>query len=141
MRQPQMAQARATPLQSLKTSLQSSGGDLSYVEPTPETLLTLSRYLRSLLDCDLPSEDADVLNTALQQISEISDSFCQFAGYSPGQALANDYKTYCVTVRFSRYESQIERSLFRSLHELQRLQAKRQGRDVVVPVAVDIEVA
>ena len=134
-------QALAKHLQSLKTSLQSSVEDLSYIEPTSENLFALSRYLRSLLDCDLPSEDADALNIALQQISEMSDSSCQFAGYSPGRALANDYRTHCVTVRFSRYESHIERSLFRSLHELQRLQAKRQGRDIAAPVAVDIEVA
>ncbi len=134
-------QALTKHLQSLKTSLQSSVEDISYIEPTSENLFVLSRYLRSLLDCDLPSEDADALNMALQQISEMSDSSCRFAGYSPGQALANDYRTHCVTVRFSRYESHIERSLFRSLHELQRLQAKRQGRDIAAPVAVDIGVA
>lgn len=71
----------------------------------------------------------------------MSDSSCSGNRYSLGRALAGDYKSYCVTVRFSRYESHIERSLFRSLHELQRLQAKRQGQDIAAPVAVDIEVA
>ena len=38
----------------------------------------------------------------------------------------------------SRYELTLERSLFRALHELQRLQAERQGQPVPPPVAVDL---
>jgi hypothetical protein len=41
----------------------------------------------------------------------------------------------------SRYESTLERSLFKALHELQRLQAERQGKDVPPPEAVDVEVS
>ncbi len=37
-----------------------------------------------------------------------------------------------------RYESGLERSLFKALHELQRLQAFRHGKDVQLPVAVDL---
>jgi len=37
-----------------------------------------------------------------------------------------------------RYETTIERSLFRALHELERLQAKRNGKDVQVPAVVDV---
>jgi hypothetical protein len=40
----------------------------------------------------------------------------------------------------SRYESRMERSLFRSLHELERLQEARKGEPVPAPQAVDIEV-
>ena len=40
----------------------------------------------------------------------------------------------------SRYELTLERSLFRALHELQRLQAERQGQPVPPPVAVDLTV-
>jgi len=93
------------------------------------------------LDCDLSVEDAEVLNTALQQLSEISPSSQTSIEYSPGRALANDYRSDCVTVRLSRYESHIERSLFRFLHEFQRLRAKRQGQDLAPPAAIDIEVA
>jgi len=38
----------------------------------------------------------------------------------------------------SRYESNLERTLYRALHELQRLQGMRQGQTVVAPIAVDI---
>lgn len=39
-----------------------------------------------------------------------------------------------------RYETTIERSLFRALHELERLQAKRNGKDVPLPAVVDVNV-
>ena len=40
----------------------------------------------------------------------------------------------------SRYELTLERSLFRALHELQRLQAERCGMPVPPPVAIDMTV-
>jgi len=40
--------------------------------------------------------------------------------------------------KVSRYETSIERSLYKALHELQRLQAARQGASVTAPVAVDV---
>ena len=39
-----------------------------------------------------------------------------------------------------RYETTIERSTFRALHELERLQAKRTGKDVPIPAVVDVTV-
>ena len=41
----------------------------------------------------------------------------------------------------SRYESTLERGLFKALHELQRLQAARQGEAVPPPETVDVEVS
>jgi hypothetical protein len=41
----------------------------------------------------------------------------------------------------SRYEATIERSLFKALHELQRLQATRWGKTVPLPEVVDVEIA
>ncbi len=43
--------------------------------------------------------------------------------------------------KLSRYETAVERSLFRALHELQRLQAARTGQPVLPPVAVDVNVS
>jgi hypothetical protein len=40
--------------------------------------------------------------------------------------------------RLSRYEAALERSLYRALHELQRLQALRAGQASPLPVAVDV---
>ena len=41
----------------------------------------------------------------------------------------------------SRYEAAIERSLYRALHELQRLQAARKKGSPLAPMAVDVDVA
>jgi hypothetical protein len=41
----------------------------------------------------------------------------------------------------SRYEVTLERSLYKALHELQRLQAARDGQTVPPPEAVDVEVS
>jgi hypothetical protein len=43
--------------------------------------------------------------------------------------------------RVTRYESHLERALYKALHELQRLQAARQGRLVAAPVALDVDVS
>jgi len=41
----------------------------------------------------------------------------------------------------SRYESTLERSLYKALHELQRLQGVRNGQAVLLPQTVDLEVS
>ncbi len=42
--------------------------------------------------------------------------------------------------RLLRYEGQLERSFFRTMHELERIQALRKGDVVPVPAAVDVTV-
>jgi hypothetical protein len=42
--------------------------------------------------------------------------------------------------KLSRYETTLERTLYRALHELQRLQAARAGQAVPPPVALDADV-
>jgi hypothetical protein len=41
----------------------------------------------------------------------------------------------------SRYEVTLERSMYKALHELQRLQALREGQVIPLPEAVDIEIS
>ncbi len=43
--------------------------------------------------------------------------------------------------KLSRYEVSLERSLYRALHELQRLQAVRAGEPAPLPVAVDVDMS
>ena len=43
--------------------------------------------------------------------------------------------------KLSRYETTLERSMFRALHELQRLQAARSGQSVAPPAVLDVEVS
>jgi len=40
-----------------------------------------------------------------------------------------------------RYETSIERGIYKALHELQRLQAQGQGEKVPLPVAVDVDIS
>lgn len=42
--------------------------------------------------------------------------------------------------RLLRYEGQLERSFFRTMHELERLQARRRGDGVLPPAVVDVSV-
>ena len=42
--------------------------------------------------------------------------------------------------RFFRYETMLEKSLYKALHELERVQAKRNGKDVPLPAVVDINI-
>ena len=43
--------------------------------------------------------------------------------------------------QLSRYETRIERGMYKALHELQRLQGRRRGELVPPPLAVDIDVS
>lgn len=44
------------------------------------------------------------------------------------------------TEKLLRYETAIERSIYKALHELQRIQAARAGENPPLPVAVDVDV-
>jgi hypothetical protein len=43
--------------------------------------------------------------------------------------------------RFFRYETMLERGIYKALHELERLQAKRNGENVPLPIALDVDVS
>src|SRR5918998_6619523 len=59
-----------------------------------------------------------------------------------GNAFVTDAIETNAFSKLSRYETTIERSLFKALHELQRLQAARgAGSTVSPPVAVDVDVS
>lgn len=40
-----------------------------------------------------------------------------------------------------RYESSIERGIYKALHELERIQAKRNGENVPLPIALDVDIS
>ena len=43
--------------------------------------------------------------------------------------------------RFFRYETMLERSIYKALHELERIQAKRNGENIPLPIALDVDVS
>ncbi len=57
-----------------------------------------------------------------------------------GEVYVDDARKTNALTKISRYETSMERSLFKTLHELERRQALRQGKEVPVPLAVDIDV-
>jgi len=42
--------------------------------------------------------------------------------------------------RFFRYETMLERGIYKALHELERIQARRNGEKVPPPIALDIDI-
>lgn len=58
-------------------------------------------------------------------------------GYTP-KIKSEDIELLAGT--FFRYESSIERNIYKALHELQRLQAERSGQSVVPPLALDLDI-
>ena len=59
---------------------------------------------------------------------------------SLGQAVHADFAGPNTLGKFRRYEAHIDRTLYKALHELQRLQAARLGHKVLAPLAIDIDV-
>jgi hypothetical protein len=57
------------------------------------------------------------------------------------KAMNADAKESDVLGRLARYETTLERGLYRALHELQRLQAARNGREIPLPQALDIDLS
>jgi hypothetical protein len=59
-----------------------------------------------------------------------------------GQTFIRDADTSNAFSKLSRYETAIERSLYKALHELQRLQAARRAdSDVAPPATIDVDVS
>jgi hypothetical protein len=57
-----------------------------------------------------------------------------------GEAFVRDCQKEDAISKLSRYETSMQRNLFRALHELKRLQAERRGEPVPASVEVDIDV-
>ena len=57
------------------------------------------------------------------------------------EALEDDFRYHDSLSKFMRYETHIERGLYKALHELQRLQAARSGERVLVPMVVDVDIS
>ena len=58
-----------------------------------------------------------------------------------GQALSYDFTNYDTYGKLIRYEASIERGIYKALHELQRIQAARNGERPPAPIAVDVDVS
>lgn len=57
-----------------------------------------------------------------------------------GERIWREFQHHGAYENFRRYEAHLERSLYRALHELQRLQRARKGEDVPLPAVLDIDI-
>ncbi len=57
-----------------------------------------------------------------------------------GEEVWEQFRHHGAYENFRRYEAHLERSLYRSLHELQRLQRARHGDEVPPPAVLDIDI-
>jgi hypothetical protein len=58
-----------------------------------------------------------------------------------GEIYIDDARRINALATLARNETSLERSFFKTLHELERRQALRQGKEVAVPLVVDIDVS
>ena len=58
-----------------------------------------------------------------------------------GSALSSDFANYDSYGKFTRYETSLERGIYKALHELQRIQAARAGEKPPAPIAIDVDIS
>ena len=94
-------------------------GDPFEAPVMPPTITKKRRHTAALGQKDkaVPARDQEMLAIAFREAARQNDTLA----------------------KLSRYEVAIERSFYRALHELQRLQAARKGLDVSAPVVVDVD--
>jgi hypothetical protein len=62
--------------------------------------------------------------------------------YKLGGTLTHyDIAHYDIYGKLMRYEASIERGIYKALHELERIQAKRNGENVLPPIALDMDIS
>ncbi len=60
--------------------------------------------------------------------------------YDQDKSVSIEYLDFDKFDKFSRYIVQIQRSILRILHELERIQARRKGENVPMPTVVDVDI-
>ena len=83
-----------------------------------------------------PKRYEEALSRAWQMRREQEDETATL-----GRTFARDADRANAYSKLSRYETAIERQFYRALHELERRQAARSGRNVPAPLAVDVDVS
>jgi hypothetical protein len=100
-----------------------------------------SDLMDAVLTRDITITDEDKHREALSKAEEM-EAMQDAETATLGQTFIRDASKANAFSKLSRYETTIERSLFKALHELQRLQAVRgAGGNVAPPVAVDVDVS
>ncbi len=125
---------------------------ISHVNISTKHVPALRQYLIDMLSLDsfidsLPQENQSQLNDAIDELTQIENALKTQAiddmrmKFPLGRVMLEDLKNRNTLSTFHRYESSIQRTLFKSLHELQRLQAARHGGPVSIPAALDLSIS
>lgn len=93
-----------------------------------ERIVSCAWRLRRVLKVELGLFEIGI-NNFLREHDGLGEPF---EGYQGGRA-----STFS---KLSRYETAIERSLYKALHELQRIQATRNGESTPMPAALDVTI-
>lgn len=107
---------------------------------------SLRQYLQNLRELihvsnSLTDKYSSVLDDAIKDISSVEMTINQQLRPNLGQAISCDLKGPDVLTKFIRYESQIQRGLFKAIHELNRLKANHRGQQTTAPIAIDVDVS
>jgi len=92
-----------------------------------------NEYMRSTLNPRIVT-----VKNGLDLLSDYKETIVENEGYIPK---VNDVAIEKLSSTYLRYEISIENRLYKAIHELQRLQAERKGKNVPPPLALDIEVS
>jgi len=133
-------------IQTKLTELQASYKTISQ---HPFTLLQIPALRQALQDIRRLVSDSDnitkkyglALDDAINDMVYMEASIDRQLQPNLGQALSFDLKSSNVLSKFVRYETQIERSTMKALHELQRLQAMRLNRETSSPACLDVNIS
>jgi ASC-1-like (ASCH) protein len=78
-----------------------------------------------------------VERNTMEYLKEDSYPMVDFGGNTEKKSLKDMLDNESIE-NILRYETTIERSMYKALHELERLQAKRNGKDTPIPAVVDV---
>lgn len=110
------------------------------VELKPETQLELILVDRIVANTWRLKRTMRIETDMIENDYKNTLSFDEGREKSLGQAFSSDFAENDTYGKFIRYETSIERGLYKALHELQRIQAARRGEMLPLPLAVDIDV-
>jgi hypothetical protein len=101
-----------------------------------EKLLELEKRLRNELK---PSTEIELL--LVDRIAANIWRLKRALGMEKGEVISSGGGLMYDPDKFFRYEIMLERSIYKALHELQRIQAARMGEKPPAPIAIDIDVS
>ena len=147
-----LGQYSADEIEASLNELKDTLKQISHMNISTKHAPALRQYLIDLSGVDsfidsLSPEDQGRVSEAIDELTQIENALKTQAiddmrmKFSFGRVMLEDLKSLNTLSTFHRYETSIQRTLFKSLHELQRLQAARLGRPVSIPAALDLNIS